>query len=117
MPLLRPRALLLAALFVSAAACKSGEKAASTPVPTSTPSAPTARPQATPFELSAFPEAWRADAPHLPRHVQEPLAFVKKMLDEHSATMDAITCHCCAKSLTKCYVDTALRAAKACSPL
>lgn len=113
---LRPRALALAALFVAAGACSS-EK--STPAP-STPiarAATPAKPAATPIDPAAFPEAWRADAPQLPRNVQEPLAFIKTMLDAHKATMDQVTCHCCGKSLTKCYTDTAMRAAKACSPL
>ena len=110
-----PAAALLAA--GAAAGCKSGS---GEPAPTPTQAAvrtaaPT--PAKTPVDPAKLPEAWRADAAGLPAHVLEPLAFIKFMLDEHEPTMSQVVCHCCNKSLAQCYLDTATRAAKACSPL
>ena len=64
-----------------------------------------------------LPAAHRPDAATLPLNVATSLAFIEKMLNEQRPTMELVTCHCCGKALAQCYLDTATKAAKACSPL
>lgn len=69
------------------------------------------------IDAGRIPEAWRAELTSLPPNATEALVFIKTMLDSHAADMDQLTCHCCKKTLKQCYLDTATRAPKACSPL
>lgn len=108
------RPLVLAAALLSAAGCTNEPKPVATPVPARTP---LARPVATPVDPSKLPAAHRPDAATLPSNVASSLAFIQTMLDEQRPTMELVTCHCCGKSLAQCYLDTATKAAKACSPL
>ena len=88
-----------------------GPAATPTPVARRT-SAPT--PAVDPAKL---PAAYRADM-NLPANVAQNLVFIEEMLNgPHRPTMDQVTCHCCNKSLSQCYMDTATKADKACSPL
>lgn len=85
----------------------------------SPPVAPTATPTLAegPVDPATVPPAWRNDVGELPPHIGKNLAFVQTMLTDREATMKAVTCYCCGKSLHQCYADTANRTAKACSPL
>ena len=109
---MRPLALIAIALL--AVGCTTESKPAATPTPARTPLS--AQPVATPVDASKLPAAYRADA-GIPQNVAMNLAFIETMLTEQRPTMDLVTCHCCSKSLAQCYLDTATKAAKACSPL
>ena len=108
------RQLAIATALV-VAGCSTGSKPTAptpTPAPVRTPAA-----VATPFDAMTLPPAHRADAGRLPGNVLSRLAFIHTMLEEHKATMEQVTCYCCGKPLAQCYMDTATKAAKACSPL
>lgn len=111
------RTLAIATALVAVAGCSTGSKPAAptpTPAPARTPMAAAA---ATPFDPLTLPPAHRLDAARLPGNVLSSLAFIHTMLEEHKDTMQQVTCYCCGKPLSQCYMDTATKAAKACSPL
>ena len=108
------RSLALVAIGLFAVGCTTESKPAATPTPAPTPVA--VKPVATPVDPSKLPAAYRADA-GIPQNVAASLAFIEMMLTEQRPTMELVTCHCCSKSLAQCFLDTATKAAKACSPL
>lgn len=108
---MRPLALVAIALFAAGCTTESKPAATPTPAPANTPVA------VKPVDGSKLPAAYRAEAATLPQNVAASLAFIEMMLTEQRPTIDLVTCHCCNKSLAQCYLDTATKAAKACSPL
>lgn len=111
------RHLALLAAVALTTACSTESKPTSTPAPARTPTQAVATPVALPVDPASLPAAHRADAATLPQNVASSLAFIQMMLTEQRSTMDLVTCHCCNKTLAQCYLDTATKAAKACSPL
>jgi hypothetical protein len=105
----------LALVLLAAAGCSTSSKPAATPTPTPAP-APV-RPAAPPVDVTKLPPAHQAGAASLQPNVAASLVFIQTMLTEHKSTMEQVTCYCCGKSLAQCYMDTATKAAKACSPL
>lgn len=101
------RALLLTMLL---AGCTKPE-APPPPTPTATPVAVAT------LDRSELPPAYAEIANDLPESWVKALAFTDMMIVEHEATMEKVTCHCCAKSLAKCYRETLTRASGACPPL
>lgn len=106
---------LVAGVAVAGVIVKSSSGGAPTPTPT-----PVAHRTGAPVpavDPAKLPAAYRADA-NLSANVAQNLVFIEEMLNgPHRPTMEQVTCHCCNKSLAQCYMDTATKAAKACSPL
>ena len=103
----------IALALLAAAGCSTSSKPAATPTPTPAP----VKPVASAIDVTKLPPAHQADAAKLPPNIASSLVFIQSMLDDHKSTMEQVTCYCCGKSLAQCYLDTATKAAKACSPL
>ena len=108
--------IALAAGVAAAAVIVNNNNAAPSATPTPAPVARAHQP-APAVDPAKLPAAYRADK-NIPANVATNLVFIEEMLNgPHRPTMDQVTCHCCNKSLSQCYMDTATKAAKACSPL
>lgn len=112
---MRPISAALAFALLATAGCSTSSKPAATPTPTPAPVKSAGK--APPFDVAKLPPAHQADAARLQPNVASSLIFIQQMLDDHRPTMEQVTCYCCNKSLAQCYLDTATKAAKACSPL
>jgi hypothetical protein len=113
---MRPLSAAFAFVLLAAAGCSTSSKPAATPTPTPAPLKPSAAAPPS-VDVTKLPPAHQADAAQLAPDIASSLVFIQSMLEEHKPTMEKVTCYCCGKSLAQCYLDTATKAAKACSPL